>query len=114
MAQHRRRLLYLYIFFIHYFGHAVGSGYLQSLFGAEIFIDFVSFPLHLQEELLHMSCVTYISLWIFLYVQLSSCLVVTCMSLFVVQDLFCNEIVIYIDHANPVNNPVRQEVCLLE
>jgi hypothetical protein len=64
--------LYLHIFFIHSFGCAIGSGYLQSLFGAEIFIDFVSFPLQLQEELLLMSCVKHISLWIFLYVQLFS------------------------------------------
>jgi len=107
--------LHLDIFFIHYFGCAVGSGYMQSLFGAGIFIDFVSFPLQLQEELLPMSCVTHISLWIFLYVQLSTCLVITCLPLCVVQDMFCNQTVIYIDLAGPVNNPVRQEqVCLLE
>jgi len=74
--------LYLYVFFIHYFGCAVSSGHLQSFFRAEIFIEFVSFPLHLREELLSMSCVTHISLQIFLYVQLSSCLVIIYASLY--------------------------------
>jgi hypothetical protein len=114
-AQHPGRHMSLHIFYsllwvcCEFWSSAV------LVWGAEILIDFVSFPLYLQEELLSMSRVIHISLWIFLYVQLSSCLVITCMPLFVVQDLFCNEIVIYTDLANPMNNPVSQEqVCLLE